>query len=224
MKKFLMFALVPLIMLAGCKKDDDDNDQNQNNNQQQYDDYYPLATGNFWIYETEELDENGSPTGNTGQDCVVVVLDSLMKGKVYYKIQTYSLSNGSYSLIPGWIFYHDSLDCLIDQDGLVHFSYENINDTIAKQIELLPNGADTMFAVYVIMQEFAQLITVPAGTFSVLDARHHTYSDYFPQSVSQPVISSYLYAKDVGLVMFDTDWTSGTKQRNRLKDYELISE
>lgn len=224
MKRYFIFILLPVIVLAACKKDDEENNNNQNNDPEVIEKYYPLAVENYWVYTTEELDQNGYPTGQIGQDCVVVNTDSLMEGAVYYKVQTYTLNNGSYSLLPGWIFYRDSMGHLIDQDGLVHFAEERIDDTIASQIEMLPNGADTMFAVFVIMQDVNQSVTVPAGSYDVLDVEHHTYSDYFPQSLSQPVISSYLYAKGTGLIMFDTDYASGKKQRNKLKDFNLISD
>ncbi len=221
MKNYFLFVLLPVILLAACEKDDENNDDQ--NNEQTAVNYYPMQVGNYWVYQSEGVDASGNPTGQTGQDCVVIVKDTTINGELFYKHNKFKLQNGVYKKWMADYYLRDSASCIIDNYGMIHFGHNLINDTIAERMEMHANGTDTLYRLYVIMKKETNPVTVPSGTFNdVLDSRYHVYSNLTSPDISQPLTTHKYYSDNVGIIYFELVYVSaGYKDIYKLLRYNV---
>lgn len=220
MKKSIVMALMPLMLIFACEKEEDESGNNQ---QTQSDNYFPKKTGNYWIYDVESFDGQGNPRpGDVRKDCLVVEKDTFINGNTFKYINHYQYirdSAGPNEFMPKIL--RDSADCILGASGKISFAAGSIGDTISTWTETQENTNDTLYTMYYVMQE-ASPITVPAGTFDVLDRKVFIFSKLFPSSINQPLVHHYYYAKDIGLVSFAYIYIgSGTKFRYQLTDFHL---
>ncbi|MFW6019345.1 MAG: hypothetical protein ACOCPM_02090 [Bacteroidales bacterium] len=220
MKKSILLALMPLMLIFACEKEEDESGNNQ---QSQSDNYFPKKIGNYWVYDVKSFDAEGNPGPmDARKDCLLVEKDTLINGNTYKYINHYQHirdSAGPTEFTP--IIERDSADCIIGRSGKISFSSRLIGDTISRWTETQGNTNDTLFTVYYVMQE-ASPKTVPAGTFDVLDRKAILFSKLFPASVNQPLVYHYYYAKDIGLVSFSYIYVGGgVEVQHKLSDYHL---
>jgi len=87
--KFLLLAFLAasLLMLTNCS-DDDDNPSNNNGDDETY---YPMKVGNYWIYESNDLDiDEEYVDGTYTMDSIVVTSVEEMYGKSSFKHVSYT--------------------------------------------------------------------------------------------------------------------------------------
>ncbi|MGB0424638.1 MAG: hypothetical protein ACPGED_09950, partial [Flavobacteriales bacterium] len=88
MNKAIPFALLLLTLtLVACKKDDP-TPVETSNALPTTNAYFPLAVGNYWVYDFQSYTPNGEPTGNPSVDSLKVVGDSLIMGELYFQLET----------------------------------------------------------------------------------------------------------------------------------------
>ena len=124
--------------------------------------YLPSETGNWWVYETIQIDSNGVVTStNFGLDTITVTGDSIVNGN------TYKVFQGSWLNSPVTWLYRDSLGFLVNEKGEVHLSANNFTDTLAT-IEY-PSILRAAFK----MENVSGKVSVPFGDFDVVDYRSY---------------------------------------------------
>jgi hypothetical protein len=128
----ILFFVILSIIFFSCKKDKDDDNNNNNNNNPVVDlsDYYPLAVGNYWVYQWYDIDSNGIATPSlTGisVDTFSVIDDTLINGISFYvfEMKQHKFFN-SYNQ-----YLRDSSNHLIDNFGTKFFSAINFSDTFS---------------------------------------------------------------------------------------------
>jgi len=86
MKRIIPFVLL-LLTLNACKKDDPVPADNGTSSAD-VPTYFPLAIGNYWVYNFQSYDPDGVPFGTTSVDSLQVVGDSLINDELYYQLET----------------------------------------------------------------------------------------------------------------------------------------
>jgi hypothetical protein len=90
MKKLVLIMSLPLIILQSCSKEEPVNPIVVSNYQEI--EYMPLKIGNYWIYETIQIDSLGNETPISVIDSAYIDRDTLINGKIYFVI------SGSYNV------------------------------------------------------------------------------------------------------------------------------
>lgn len=196
MRKLVVFGMLAAILLTSCKKDEDSNPVTT------YPDYAPLTVGSYWIYANYSYDTAGVETDLHKEDSVVVTHDTVINGR------TYAVLEGSYYAgTPPWLVlgsFRDSLHYLVNEKGEILFSSQNFTDTLYQKIEYTWNG-DTLYHLYYMMQNVAQAVSVPAGSFEVLDFQGTINNPALPD----PLITHDMYAEGIGKVLETRAFLSG---------------
>jgi hypothetical protein len=121
MKQLTLLCAMALVSFMACQK------ENASTPIVNTESYFPLKVGNYWIYNESTVSEDDmtvEPTYNI--DSVFIEKDTLLNGKLYYKIA--SLQNNLYQ----FRFIRDSLHYIIDDKGKKFFSSENFTDALHK--------------------------------------------------------------------------------------------
>jgi hypothetical protein len=74
---------VVAVLVLGCSKEESSTGPGTTAN------YFPLAVGNWWVYQRTELDTAGNPTGPQWRDSTVVVGQTTAGGRQAYVMVTY---------------------------------------------------------------------------------------------------------------------------------------
>ncbi len=155
-------------------------------------DYFPLKTGNYWVYKTTECDSNGNIMPVVYKnDSLVVKNDTVINGKTYHTIIEYNYMNAPTSFVD---CYADSADCIINNYGSIVFSIKNTSGIIYTQL-LSP---DTIAYVNYSFISSPTSIIVPVGTYSCEDYKGAVYrkSDNF----NRAYLTHHYYSDNIGLV------------------------
>lgn len=119
----------------------------------------------------------------------------------------------------------DSSGIVINQKGVPLFQPGNSSDTLSMEAILVPNTADTNYTIYVQMQPTPTQVTMPVGTFNVINSNRvfTTYRISSPKGLN-PRDMPNLYSKDIGLVFTTYFYASSlvTNER-RLTRYNIGS-
>lgn len=99
MKKTVLLLALPLTMIISCSKEKLDPVSSSGSSASAS--FIPLKVGNYWVYETYEIDTLGNEKLTTQYDSVTVIKDTLINGQTYFKVQSSgataaSLFRGSY--------------------------------------------------------------------------------------------------------------------------------
>ena len=131
-------------------------------------DYFPLTTGDYWVYKQSEYDTSGNVIPQTWKnDSVVVKNDTVINSKTYHIVANYNyLGNTN----PMFSYYRDSSDCVVNEGGGIIFSIKTPG-IIYKHI-LSP---DTVAYVDYTFIATPISITVPLGTYSCVDFKGDVY-------------------------------------------------
>ena len=124
-------------------------------------DYYPLSTGNYWVYKQTQYDSLGNVIPQTWKnDSIVVKSDTVINSKTYHTLVEYNFLGSSN---PIYKYYRDSADCIVNNLGEVIFS---INTTgVYKRIFT----SDTVAYINYSYVNTPTNITVPQGTYNCPD-------------------------------------------------------
>jgi len=85
---FLLFCL--FLILISCKKIVNPDLPEHNI---YYPEFYPMKTGNYWIYEVYKISTNGNEVITGGIDSIYVTKDTLINGNIFFETNHSSLIN-----------------------------------------------------------------------------------------------------------------------------------
>ena len=180
----VLYISVAILAFASCKKEDEV--QPKPTVPQASKSYMPLEVGNYWVYETNNVDEFGVKT-YMGQDSISISKDTTINGNKFYIMEGTFL--GSSAAIRTIL--KDSAGYLVDPTGIFHLSSYNFQDTIYRNVEL-GGIKDTLYTVVGHMEKVPNPIQVPAGIFQDVIVNKHTYTFIHP-SFSRGSRSTYTY-------------------------------
>lgn len=157
MKRCGLFLLLLIVTFVSCKKETEEPScpgptpaatPVANN-------YFKLAVGNYWVYETYKIDTNGVETLTTvGSDSSYVSGDTTWNGNTYYMLFDF--------LGTTWL--RDSAGFMVDTTGQVYFTNAVFNLPVAFTYYGGNIGYNEKMTVSTPVS-----VTVPAGTFSCYD-------------------------------------------------------
>src|ERR1041384_347477 len=192
---FLLFAFFPC-----CRKDssvtvyaDPPSTTNHTSSQEPRNNYLPLKVGNYWIYSHFSIFDS-TFQDDRWTDSVVVEKDTVIFGKVFYKVYGFSTTRP-------WNYLTFYNNYLIDEKTMYYFSSEDFTSVLRTNTQLDVNG-ETMAWGEFRMRCRDSLITVPAGTFTTITALC-TYSiapDYQNINSENPKFEFHCFAKNIGCV------------------------
>lgn len=202
MKRIILLLFISLLCFTSCRK-------NKKTSQPEcpaqetpapvkYPVYFPLQTGNYWVYERFRIDENGNAQSENKFDSTYVEKDTLIHGRTFYKIRRYDFTFGRKEY---WII-RDSLHYLIYPSGEILFSSENFS-TVFYGYYILngPPTNDTVANITTQMGDKDLDVTVPAGTYrtSAMKYKYRMYPGYALPELSVRYRNNR-FTKDIGLV------------------------
>ena len=194
MRKVVFTALlIGLITLISCKKD-------KNSDQAKYEapkptqNYLPLEIGNYWVYENYMI-KYGQEILSESTDSIVIIGDTIIRGETYFVL------GGHFNLIfEGRLPIRDSLGYLINSNGNIYFTLNNIGDIYENHISM-NNDVDTIYTKQSYTDSVEEQIEVPAGFFPARkkvtnyeayffgntndSLRYRTIYSYFTEGVGQ---------------------------------------
>jgi hypothetical protein len=192
MKQLLFIGMI-ISVLASCKKKEDIQEPSIN---EMKSNYLPLSIGNYWVYENVRIDTLGNEILMSNRDSIVVRRDTVIRNKVYYFMERITQNSDWVTLY----IVRDSSKNLVTHDGRVLFSEYNFNDVLHTQY-LLDNNTDTVYIMNYKMYNPGIQVTVPAGSFSVLDYRGHLkIFDNLSLGYSERILNNY-YSPSVGKIL-----------------------
>lgn len=166
MKYAFITSLFFLVVLTACKKKDANNLPTQYSSY----DYFPMDSGNYWIYEWYKIDSNGNESHFTwSNDTILATGDTVINGVVWKKIKSTGYGSTNFTTT----YYRDSIGILI---GLSGFPILAVNPNVDTLYTYCNTSGPNLCEVY-FMNYNTRMKTVPAGTFSVIE-RKRALVDY----------------------------------------------
>jgi hypothetical protein len=197
MKRSIVFLMMALF-IASCKKEGS-NPVESIGVQEKVTDYYPLAVGNYWIYEYYTSDSTMNFIDQNLLDSVYVEKDSICNGNVCAVVCSSYWSEPSHSTNPAFI--RDSSDYIVTNGGAKLFTInQDTSYLIAFYPYDFPTHHDSTFYMTWKMKNSDSVCVVPAGQYSakyVIGSLKATKPT--PHSMQERNYY-YAYAKDIGLV------------------------
>ncbi|MFC2111145.1 hypothetical protein ACFLQ5_01695 [Bacteroidota bacterium] len=184
MRKLVILGVLSIILISACKKDNKIieivNEPTIN--------YNPSTIGSYWIYDHYEIDEQGNEKLLTVTDSVMITGDTLINNHTYkvYKGTSLNQWNVLYML-------KDSGDYVVDSDGMIFLSTSNYTDTLDK-------GKFGLMTYSFKMEQPAAAITVPAGSFNVINYQGTYNTVNPPTGVTYPRYRNNYYTDGIGRI------------------------
>lgn len=186
-----------------------------------YADYTVLKPGNYWVYQTFQINEDGTEQSFPVFDSSYVEKDTTIDNLTYHKW----IGNGDTHLV------RDSLSYLVeiftDRSRKVRFSSEDFTDTLdVEYLHEAGNPADTTGKVVSKMCDKDMPFTTPAGTFNTDNAQQVLRLYHVYQNNHNDVVRyiNTRYARGVGKVsetrLYNLD-SPVVYQEKRLLRYHL---
>jgi hypothetical protein len=161
MSKIIFIAfLIGLMSMLACKKDQKTS-QNPSTNPILVADYFPMAIGNYWVYENH-VNTNGAVEVINENDSIVIIGDTLINDKNYFIFESYKQPYNS----PSLYFYRDSSNYIVDQNGSIIFTTENAGQVIFEEIDRIDADTVTYQSNYVDLR--VNNVLLPAGNFEAI--------------------------------------------------------
>lgn len=188
MRKYFVLVIV-IAFITSCQKDDYQEELRIN--------YTPLEIGNYWIYENYIVDSIGNETETSTIDSVVITRDTIINNMKYFVLE-----GTNYPFIRERQIINilkDSLGYLVNSKGRILFAENNFIDTLYKRVEL-SDVNDTIFTCTYKMEKPIYSVTVPAGTFEVLNFKGTLFTYINLQEIQNPKYMNTYYADNVGKI------------------------
>ena len=199
----LITLVIAVALFASCE----DNDELDNLSDNKIN-YIPLEIGNYWVYQQVMIDTSGYETVYTSTDSIIITGDTLINNKKYFihECLTHIGESESYSKR----LLRDSLGYLVYSNGRIVFSDNNLTDTLYKEIQLGGLG-DTIYTSFYKMENPLISVTVPAGTFEVLNLKgtFYTYRNQNEFIDIDTIYTNAYYANNIGKVVETYGWLFG---------------
>lgn len=217
MRNLFLLALI-LGLLVSCEKEadstfiDDDSPISRTG-------YLPLEIGNYWIYQHVNIDASNNEAPGNYIDSMVVERDTFIRENQYFVIEgtNHPFNGGQWGIID---ILRDSLGYIVTHEGNIRFATDNFSDTLARKTEVI-NG-DTMYILSYQMDQWDHSVSVPVGTFDVLNFKGTVFSYKDLSGIDNPRYLNNFYAKGVGKVLQTYFYLSSPKiSEKRLIRYHL---
>lgn len=176
--------------------------------------YYPLAIGNYWVYQRFAIDAEGNATPQNQMDSIRVIADSLIDGKRYFV----AVGSKSPFVRNSVVFlYRNDQGKLVDHNGEVIITPFSFSKPFHQGT--IPFHSNTIYSE-TIMQEGGTQFT-PIGTFNSLIRR--TYHNLDSKII---IHNDEHYVEGIGLISWQVKYmtpmlTKGIYDEYRLIDYQL---
>ena len=159
--------------------------------------YFPIETGNYWIYESSYTTTDGSVTNN-GRDTIRVTGDTTIYGTQYYRVEGSWLGGRPYNELLRYVLGEK----VMNPQGKIWYQGTKFGETLNSYASF--DGRDTAYSERFYM--FKPVDPVEIDTVSyVTVALKGVYRS--PLESDQPtIISEWHYAKGIGLVKATTDY------------------
>ncbi|MBL7915885.1 MAG: hypothetical protein JNL49_12640 [Bacteroidia bacterium] len=193
MKKAIIYLIAgTTLLVASCKKDKDENPPATT--PRTVSQYAQLKVGNYWIYERFSVDASGNETSLGQFDSCYVEKDTIINNLTYTKYVSPYIG-GPLTLN---LYQRDSSGYLVDQNGIIYLAPNDFTSTLEDRYVLAIN--DTVAHVTKQMVNKDSVVTVPAGTYTIINCRtmFEMYPGYNSGGTFRPINSRY--ASGVGIV------------------------
>ena len=210
MKKYFVFCISTSVLFAACSKDLAIPEP-----QIIYPNYTPMTVGSYWVYDWYVVDSAGNTQQHPHTDSVYIAGDTIIG------TDTFAIRVGTWFLGSPFRQYLRNLNGdLVTPSGSIIFSATNFTDTLYISY-INPNMKE-----YIIMMDIGEVVTLPIGTFSTVNAAHvwQRLNGIWDSCVGAYDIHDNQYAQNVGMVR--TSWQfTGTSTCNvwegRLRTYYI---
>jgi hypothetical protein len=193
--KFCFALFVITFFIISCKKDKTEPAPVPVEYASPYPNYSQLKVGNYWVYQTYQVDTLGNSTCMFSLDSCYVEKDTLINGHIYFKVY-----RNYYVPYLINLYIRDSLHYVVDAGGKILFSSQDFATIFDNYYTGISQG-DTVAEVIAKMEDHNFPVNVDAGTFITSDYRL-TYNMYPNWSLNGSTrIRHTRYAKDIGIVM-----------------------
>ena len=189
--KNLLFFILAILIFHSCKKENiiiiDPLELEEKPS-----DYLPMEVGNYWIYETFQVEENGDEF-SVDLDTMTIIRDTLIGADRFFIF--HHTSQGSFTfthLLPQFLGLKN--DHVVNADGTTFLSLRH-NDTL----QVASFGIlEDLEIITMMSTENNKFIEVPAGDFEteIIDKQIWVTG---PQ-VTEPFIQHEYYKKNVGII------------------------
>jgi hypothetical protein len=198
MKRNIFFVFMVIFAFSACKKETKSNPELPP--QESVLDYYPLAVGNYWLYEVSSCDSSWEDCTSMRVDSNYVSKDTLMNGHTYFKLEGRKMTGSAPSFI------RDSLDYIVDNRGNILFSNKDFATKFHE--EYVISQTDTIYHWFYKMDSTPFVVTVPLGEFICLDNKLSFFR--INENFQHEFNAHSAYAKNVGPVHKQVMFASST--------------
>ncbi len=203
-----LLLLASLFLFIACNEDDEETICPPNFGIES-NAYFPMEVGNYWVYEFQTYFLDGSTSGNTSIDSLIVVGDTLIDNQQYFIFTTNKPSPG-----VTW-FLKDSAGTVLSRGGSMVLPPNPRQDFYNEHYGTAEG--DTVYHYY---DQFPSLDVVSTNFGSeeclLQEATHIAY----PPFGNDPVVDTSYYAS-FGPVQRSYAYLSGAKMVGVLTDYHL---
>lgn len=184
MKKLIVLG-ISILFLFSCQKNDEIIEPALN--------YMPLQIGNYWVWQHYSVDTLGVETALPKYDSSIIVRDTTIRGALYYIFEGYEAigNTSSQSII------RDSSGYYVNSNGTIVMAENNFTDTLRYNVQT--NQGDTLFTSMYKMEKPDYSVTVPVGTYDVLNCLG-TIKIIIPSLDTTRYLNTY-YADNVGMIL-----------------------
>ena len=207
----MLFAL-----MTSCQTEDVNPELRKSN-------YLPLEVGNYWVYQHYRIESVGNEFLLEEVDSVVITKDTIIRNERYFVMEGISSS-------PLWNkteIVRDSSKHLVNHLGQILFSEINFTDVLYTYYECQNELNDTLLSISYQMENPEMEVTVPAGTFEVLNYKGNLVvikEELCPEELHNRILNRY-YALNIGKILHTYYYvhSSYTFER-RLVRYQLVNQ
>jgi len=214
MRKSIYLALAVMVMMAACRKSEDTTPKVQ-----EKDNYFPMKTGNYWVYENYQVNPENERSLIDRIDSIFIDSVVTKNNHEYYSFKGIVHPHGETVRPLG--YFRDSSSCLVDDHGVIHFSSTNFTDTLYSQIQYV-NENDTLYFVSYSMQPEPTDVILGSGTYHALDYQGNIYVPNHPEPNLQHRITNTYYSEGIGKIFFEVVFVYGpTRIQKELLHYHI---
>lgn len=192
-------VLLYMIFAVSCKKDENGNDEPT---PQPVSAYLQLSPGNYWVYEHYKIDSLGNETQVQRTDSIVITGDTMINNQLYYIFEG-TMFGASPRRVLG--YFRDSAKHLVNHEGWIAFSETNFSHPINSLVDYHPQ-TDTLFTSHTLMEDPGTPVTVPAGTFTALNAKYYLTLYYHNMNLGDEIGQVGLnkfFGQGVGEILYE---------------------
>lgn len=162
MRKIIFtFFLLGSISFIACQKDEDQSKLPDNQEEIPTKNYYPLAIGNYWVYQNFLTKDNQTEIIEE-LDSVVIIGDTIVREEQYFVFESYVEPFGQ----PRIRLLRDSLGYIVNSTGTIFFTLDNPGEVFFSKVSYVQEDTATYYENYIDIEE--RNVDLPAGEFKAI--------------------------------------------------------